>query len=82
MNTNTFETYESSVRSYCRNFPAVFSKAKGAVMHDEEGNAYIDFFCGAGALNYGHNNDHIKKQVISYLESDGIIHSLDVKRIC
>ena len=52
MNTLTFENYESSVRSYCRNFPAVFSKAKGALMYDEEGQAYIDFFCGAGALSY------------------------------
>ncbi len=78
MDTSIFEQYESEVRSYCRNFPAVFAKAKNAVITDENGKEYIDFFCGAGALNYGHNNDHIKKQVISYLESDGIIHSLDM----
>lgn len=78
MNTSVFETYESEVRSYCRNFPAVFTKAKGSVITDENGKQYIDFFCGAGALNYGHNNDHIKKRVIEYLESDGIIHSLDM----
>lgn len=78
MNTNTFETYESSVRSYCRNFPAVFSKAKGAVMHDEEGNAYIDFFCGAGALNYGHNNPYIQQKIIEYIQSDGLLHGMDM----
>ena len=78
MNTLTFENYESSVRSYCRNFPAVFSKAKGALMYDEEGQAYIDFFCGAGALNYGHNNDEIRSAVVEYLLSDGILHGMDM----
>ena len=59
-----FETYESEVRSYCRNFPAVFATAKGSIMTDEDGNSFIDFFNGAGALNYGHNNDYIKGKVI------------------
>ena len=78
MNTSTFENYESSVRSYCRNFPAVFTKAKGAKMFDEDGNAYIDFFCGAGALNYGHNNDYILGKMIEYLQEDGILHGMDM----
>ena len=75
---NIFEQYESNVRSYCRHYPTVFSKAKGALMFDESGNRYIDFFCGAGALNYGHNNPYIKEKVIDYLENDGILHSLDM----
>ena len=78
MNTSAFENYESSVRSYCRNFPAVFSKGKGAMMYDEDGNAYIDFFCGAGALNYGHNNDYIRQALVDYLLSDGILHGMDM----
>lgn len=78
MNTSVFDKYESEVRSYCRNFPAVFTKAKGSIITAEDGKEYIDFFCGAGALNYGHNHDYIKEQIISYLESDGIIHSLDM----
>lgn len=78
MNTSAFEKYESSVRSYCRNFPAVFTKAKGAMMYDEEGNGYIDFFCGAGALNYGHNNDYILGKLIEYLQEDGILHGMDM----
>lgn len=78
MNTGTFEKYESEVRSYCRSFPTVFKTAKGAVITAEDGKEYIDFFCGAGALNYGHNNDYIKSRIIDYLESDGIIHSLDM----
>ena len=78
MNTSTFENYESSVRSYCRHFPAVFTKAKGAMMYDEEGKGYIDFFCGAGALNYGHNNDYIRNKLIAYLQEDGILHGMDM----
>ena len=78
MNTKTFEQYESSVRSYCRHFPAVFTKGKGAMMYDEEGNGYIDFFCGAGALNYGHNNDYIIKSMIDYLQTDGLLHGMDM----
>lgn len=75
---NVFEKYESEVRSYCRSFPQEFTKAKGSIIEDIEGNKYIDFFCGAGALNYGHNNDYIKNKLIDYLESDNIIHSLDM----
>lgn len=73
-----FENHESEVRSYCRSWPAVFSKAKGSKIYDVEEKEYLDFFSGAGALNYGHNNDHIKKKLIEYLENDGIVHGLDM----
>ena len=78
MDTKVFEEYESEVRSYCRHFPTVFTKAKGAYFYDEDGNKYIDFFCGAGAVNYGHNNPEIKKKLIEYLENDGVMHALDM----
>lgn len=78
MNATAFEQYESAVRSYCRHFPAVFSRAKGAEMFDEDGNRYIDFFCGAGALNYGHNNPYIQKALIEYIQSDGLLHGMDM----
>lgn len=78
MNTQAFESYESVVRSYCRHFPAVFTKSKGSYFYSEDGEKYLDFFCGAGAVNYGHNNPEIKKRVVDYLMNDGIIHSLDM----
>ena len=78
MNTSVFENLESNVRSYCRSFPTVFTKAKGAIMTDENGKEYIDFFAGAGALNYGHNPDKINEKLIAYLQSDGIVHSMDM----
>ena len=77
-NTKAFETYESEVRSYCRNFPTVFVKAKGSIQTDENGKEYIDFFCGSGALNYGHNNPYIKEKVVEYLQNDGVMHALDM----
>lgn len=78
MDKNIFIENESAVRSYSRNFPVVFNKALGPHLYDEQGNYYIDFFDGAGALNYGHNNPYIKTKVIDYLQSDGIIHGLDM----
>ncbi|MCI2058736.1 MAG: aspartate aminotransferase family protein [Oscillibacter sp.] len=78
MDQKIFTTYESEVRSYCRKFPTVFTKAKNATLTDEDGRDYIDFFCGAGACNYGHNNDYIKDRVIQYLQDDGIVHAMDM----
>ncbi|MEB3210770.1 MAG: diaminobutyrate--2-oxoglutarate transaminase [Leptolyngbyaceae bacterium] len=74
-----FEDLESNVRSYCRSFPAVFHRAKDAIVYSELGEEYIDFLAGAGALNYGHNNDYIKQQMMLYLDSDAIIHGLDLQ---
>ncbi len=73
-----FETYESEVRSYIRSFPEVFVKAKGARLTGRSGKEYIDFFAGAGALNYGHNDDGMKRKLLDYVAGDGIIHSLDM----
>lgn len=73
-----FDDLESNVRSYCRRFPKAFATAKGAVMRADDGMEYIDFLSGAGALNYGHNNEAIKKRIISYLSADGITHALDL----
>jgi diaminobutyrate-2-oxoglutarate transaminase len=73
----TFKELESQVRSYVRSFPAIFHKAKGSLLYDEQGKEYIDFFAGAGTLNYGHNNPMVSKALIKYIEDDGIIHGLD-----
>ena len=72
-----FEQVESQVRSYVRAFPAIFSKAKGALIYDENDMEYIDFFAGAGVLNYGHNNPTVNEALAEYIQQDGIIHSLD-----
>lgn len=69
---------ESEVRSYCRKYPTTFVKAKGCYLYDENNNKYLDFLAGAGALNYGHNNDEIKEEIIKYMMRDGVTHSLDM----
>jgi diaminobutyrate-2-oxoglutarate transaminase len=72
-----FTTHESEVRSYCRSWPVVFERAKGDHLWDTAGNRYIDFFAGAGSLNYGHNPEPEKAALLEYVEGDGITHSLD-----
>jgi diaminobutyrate-2-oxoglutarate transaminase len=72
-----FEKVESEVRSYCRSWPAVFTTARGSRLTAEDGRSYIDFFAGAGSLNYGHNHPALKEALLSYLAEDNVIHSLD-----
>ncbi|RKQ37279.1 diaminobutyrate--2-oxoglutarate transaminase [Oceanobacillus halophilus] len=74
----TFEELESAVRSYSRGWPTVFTKAKGYKIWDVDGKEYIDFFAGAGALNYGHNDAKMQEKIIEYIREDGILHSLDM----
>jgi diaminobutyrate-2-oxoglutarate transaminase len=45
---------------------------------DRNGKEYIDFLSGAGTLNYGHNNPILKEALLEYIESDGIVHGLDM----
>ncbi len=78
---DVFDEHESEVRSYSRSFPTVFKKAKGYKLWDTDDKEYIDFFAGAGTLNYGHNNDAMKQLLIEYIESDSITHSLDMATI-
>jgi diaminobutyrate-2-oxoglutarate transaminase len=73
-----FERLESEVRTYCRSFPTVFTRAEGATVHGARGRAYLDFFAGAGALNYGHNPAPQRDALVGYLASGGIVHSLDL----
>lgn len=76
--TDIFTERESEVRSYCRNWPVVFDTAKGVYQTTEDGERYTDFFSGAGALNYGHNNDVLKEALVEYISRDGVTHSMDM----
>lgn len=69
---------ESEVRSYSRHWPVMFNRGIGSMLHATDGRAYLDFFAGAGALNYGHNNPLLKAPLLDYLASDGLVHSLDM----
>lgn len=73
----TISAHESRVRSYVRRFPRVFVRASGAWLIDDTGRRYLDFFAGAGALNYGHNPPPLKSTLLAYLADDGLVHGLD-----
>jgi len=75
---DAFEKWESQIRGYCRTYPTVFTTASNAHQVDEDGRSYIDFFAGAGVLNFGHNNARMKRALLEYIENDGITHSLDM----
>ncbi|AYF77429.1 diaminobutyrate--2-oxoglutarate transaminase [Nocardia yunnanensis] len=79
--STVFETLESNVRGYCRSWPTVFDTARGAWLTDENGKDYLDFFAGAGTLNYGHNNPVLKQALLDYLIGDGITHGLDMSTV-
>ncbi|MGX5658094.1 diaminobutyrate--2-oxoglutarate transaminase [Castellaniella ginsengisoli] len=78
MDLKIFDRMESEVRGYVRSFPVIFSKARGSELFDEDGRGYLDFFSGAGTLNYGHNNPILRERMMAYLESDGVTHGLDM----
>ncbi len=79
--TDIFAHLESEVRSYSRSWPTVFEKASGSWLRSENGKDYLDFFAGAGALNYGHNNPILKSALVDYIMSDGITHGLDMNTV-
>ena len=60
---DVIDRLESEVRGYVRSYPTVFDTAVNACLTDLAGRSYIDFFAGAGTLNYGHNNTVAKGRV-------------------
>ncbi|MEU0580326.1 diaminobutyrate--2-oxoglutarate transaminase [Streptomyces griseoincarnatus] len=76
--SHVFERLESEVRTYCRGWPAIFDRAHGSRLYGEDGRPFLDFFSGAGALNYGHNNPVLKRALVDYIERDGVTHALDM----
>ncbi len=78
---NIFERLESEVRGYCRTWPTVFDTASNARQWDVDGNEYIDFFSGAGVLNFGHNPPRIRDAILDYLQRGGVTHSLDMSSL-
>lgn len=76
--TSIYERRESAVRSYCRSFPTVFTKASGAILTDAAGKHYIDFLSGCSSLNYGHNDPDMKAALVQHILGDGVAHGLDM----
>ncbi|MBC9934525.1 aspartate aminotransferase family protein [Chitinophaga qingshengii] len=66
---------ESAIVSYSKQIPIAIKRAKGAIIEDEDGNHYIDFFSLAGVVNVGHCNDFVLEYVRE--QQDKLIHALD-----
>ncbi len=81
IDTSIFSKRESEVRSYSRGWPTVFDTAKGSWMRGEDGREFLDFFAGAGTLNYGHNNPVFKEALVDYISRDGVTHALDMSTV-
>lgn len=77
MNLDTIQRLESNIRGYVRSFPTVFDTAEGPWLTDVNGRKYLDFFAGAGTLNYGHNNPRVKSAILDYIQRNGVMHGLD-----
>lgn len=78
MSMDIINRLESEVRGYVRSFPTEFKSARGNRMTDVNGREYLDFFSGAGALNYGHNDETMEAALVDYIKSAGIAHGLDM----
>lgn len=56
----------------------VISSAKGSVLRDVNGEVYLDFLAGGGALNYGHNDPDLQARLVGYLTGNGVVQGLEL----
>jgi diaminobutyrate-2-oxoglutarate transaminase len=67
--------YESNVRSYPRRIPIAIRRGSGSYVEDLDGNVFIDFLNGAGALPFGHGHPELLDAVQRQLPI--LSHGLD-----
>ncbi|WP_218020023.1 aspartate aminotransferase family protein [Nocardia anaemiae] len=60
---NRQATTESSARSYPRRLPIAIRRGEGSLVEDEDGNVFIDFLTGAGAIALGHSHPELVETV-------------------
>ncbi|WP_247402560.1 MULTISPECIES: aminotransferase class III-fold pyridoxal phosphate-dependent enzyme [unclassified Bradyrhizobium] len=58
--------------------PVILSRARGSLALTVEGRRIIDFYSGAGSLNYGHNNHQIREAILEYLTSDAVVNGFNM----
>lgn len=67
--------YESSVRTYPRGLPIAIGRGLGSYVEDLDGNVFIDFLTGAGAVPLGHSHPEIIEAISRQLPL--LTHGLD-----
>ncbi len=66
---------ESNAYKYPRTIPLVPARGLGATIEDVDGNRFIDFFAGIGAVNCGHANPKILSAACE--QAGDLVHALD-----
>jgi len=66
---------ESNAYKYPRMVPLVPARGLGATIEDVDGNVFIDFFAGIGAVNCGHANPQILGAALA--QAKDLVHALD-----
>lgn len=74
---NILERVESVAQNYVRRAPVAFDKARDGELFDEQGNRYIDFHAGRGALALGYNNRKVCAALVDYISDERILQSRD-----
>ncbi len=69
------EQSESSVRTYPRGLPIAIRRGLGSYVEDLDGNVFIDFLTGAGAMPLGHSHPELVEAVAAQLPL--LTHGLD-----
>jgi diaminobutyrate-2-oxoglutarate transaminase len=69
------ELRESSARTYPRRLPIAIARGAGSYVEDLDGNVFIDFLNGAGALPLGHSHPELLEAVQRQLSL--LTHGLD-----
>lgn len=67
--------YDSNALVYPNQVPLALSRGLGATVEDLDGNIYIDFSGGVGALNVGHSNPQVVEAIRT--QADKLMHGLD-----
>ncbi len=66
---------ESSVRTYPRGLPIAIKRGAGSYVEDLDGNVFVDFLTGAGALPLGHSHPELVDAIAHQLPL--LTHGLD-----
>jgi diaminobutyrate-2-oxoglutarate transaminase len=66
---------ESNARAYPRHLPIAVEEGAGSFVRDVDGNVFIDFLAGAGALSLGHNHPELVRAMVDQLGR--LTHGLD-----
>ncbi len=67
--------YESSVRTYPRGLPIAIRRGLGSYVEDLDGNVFLDFLTGAGAMPLGHSHPEVLEAIA--LQLPLLTHGLD-----